>query len=92
MDPPDPFLQAPATKGVEHESGVLESDYPDMERVSYETPEDGFMEALRCMADGTEALSNFPLFWLPKGMHGYADMLERRDGVSAFGRHHCVVR
>ena len=92
MDPPDPFLQALSVKGTEHESDILESDYPEMEQVPYETPEEGFMAALRSMAGGTEALSNFPLFWLPEGMHGYADILERRDGVSAFGQHHYVVR
>ena len=91
-DPPDPFLQALSAKGTEHESDVLESDYPEMEQVSYETPEEGFMEALRSMAGGTEALSNFPLFYLPEGMHGRPDVLGRRDGGSAFGKHHYVVR
>jgi uncharacterized protein len=92
MDPPDPFLQALSARGTEHESDVLESDYPEMEQVAYKTPEEGFMEALRSMAGGTEALSNFPLFYLPEGMHGYADVLERRDGASVFGKHHYVVR
>ena len=92
MDPPDPFLETLSIKGKEHESDILESDYPDMERVLYDTPEEGFMEALRRMAGGTEALSNFPMFWLPAGMHGYTDILERRGGASAFGQHHYTVR
>lgn len=71
---------------------MLESDYPDMEQVAYETPEEGFMQALRSMAGGTGALSNFPPFHLPEGMHGYADVLERRGGASVFGGHHHVVR
>ena len=91
-DPPDPFLQALSAKGVEHESDVLESDYPEMEQVTYKTPEEGFMAALQSMSGGAEALSNFPLFWLPDGMHGYPDVLEKRDGESAFGDHHYVVR
>ena len=91
-DPPDPFLQALSAKGVEHESDTLESDYPEMEKVSYETPEEGFMQALQSMADGARALSNFPMFYLPDGMYGYADVLERRDGESTWGKHHYVVR
>ena len=91
-DPPDPFLQALSAKGIEHESDVLESDYPEMEQVSHETPEEAFMAALQSMAGGTRALSNFPLFYLPDGMHGYADVLEKRDGESVFGKHHYVVR
>lgn len=91
-DSPDPFLRALSAKGVEHESDVLESDYPKTEQVSYATPEEAFMAALRSMAGGTKALSNFPLFYLPEGMYGYADVLERHDGESAFGKHHYVVR
>ena len=92
MDPPDPFLQALSRKGIEHEADVLESDYPEMEKVSYETPEEGFMMALQSMAKGTKALSNLPLFYLPEGMHGYADVLEKQDGDSLWGNHHYAVR
>ena len=91
-DPPDPFLQALSAKGVEHESDVLESDYPERKQVSYETPEEGFMIALKSMAGGAQMLSNPPVFYLPEGMHGYPDVLEKRDGESAFGKHHYVVR
>ena len=91
-DPPDPFLQALSIKGVEHEAEVLESNYPEMEKVSYETPEEGFMQALHSMAAGSKALSNFPMFYLPEGMYGYADVLEKRSGESAWGNHHYVVR
>ena len=91
-DPPDPFLQSLATKGIEHEISVLDSDYPDREEVTYDTPEEGFKLALESMAKGTNALSSPPLFYLPEGMYGYADVLEKRDGASACGKHHYVVR
>ena len=91
-DPPDPFLAALVEKGVEHEEQVLDSDYPEKEQVSFDTPEDGFMFALQSMADGIKALSNFPMFYVPARMHGYADVIERRDGKSAWGGHHYVVR
>lgn len=92
MDPPDPFLEALSTRDIEHESAVLTSDYPNMEKVTYETPEDGFMAALKSMAVGSKAVSNLPLFYLPEGMHGYPDVLEKNAGGSAFGGHHYLVR
>ena len=92
MDPPDQFRQTLADMGSSHESDILESDYPDMERASYETPQEGFLVALESMAKGTEALSNVPLYYKPEGMHGYPDVLERREGGSVFGKHHYVVR
>ena len=91
-DPPDPFLEALSAKGVEHEREVLESDYPGMERVRYATAEEGFMMALQSMAGGSKAISNHPLFYMPEGMAGRADVLERRDGRSVWGGHHYAVR
>ena len=92
MDPPDQFRQTLADMGSRHESDVLESDYPDIARASYETPQEGFLAALESMAKGAGALSNVPIYYMPEGMHGYPDVLERREGDSAFGRHHYVVR
>ena len=71
---------------------MLTSDYPDMEKVTYKTPEDGFMAALESIAAGSKAVLNLPLFYLPEGMHGYPDVLEKNEGVSAFGGHHYLVR
>ena len=91
-DPPDPFLEALSRKGTEHEEGVLASDYPDMERVEFATPQEGFLGALKSMAGGASAISNFPMYYVPARMHGFADVLERRDGRSAWGNYHYVVR
>ena len=92
MDPPDPFLRALSDKGLEHESDVRESDYPHAEDITYETPEDGFLQGLQSMARGVDALSECPLYWLPDGMMGRPDILEKRQGRSVFGAHHYVVR
>ena len=71
---------------------MRESDYPGVEPARYETREDGFMTVLRSMADGIGALVEPPLFWLPEGMMGDPDILEKQDGRSAFGGHHYVAR
>ena len=91
-DPPDPFLQALSVKGMEHEGVVREADHPEMVQVQFDTPEEGFLHALRSMSGGTTALSNPPIFYLPEGMYGYPDLLERRSGVSLWGDYHYVVR
>ena len=91
-DPPDPFRDALSKSGVKHESNILEADYPDLVTVKRKTPEDGFEAALLYMAEGVASLAGFSLFWLPEGLHGYPDVLEKHDGESVFGSHHYVVR
>ena len=91
-DPPDPFRDALSKSGIEHESNMLEADYPDLVTVKRKTREDGFGAALRYMADGATSLAGFSLFWLPEGLHGYPDVLERHEGESVFGSYHYVVR
>lgn len=92
MDPPDPFLQDIITMGIKHEDEVFAADYPGIKTTPHKTPEEGFMAALKSMASGADAILNMPLFYTPKGMHGYPDVLERRAGRSIFGEHHYIVR
>ena len=93
IDPPDPFLASLAVKGNEHEDAVLKSDYPEMETVQYNTNEDGFNMMISEMLDGASAISNFPMFYLPDSMHGYADILEKNeDAPSECGDYHYIVR
>ncbi len=92
MDPPDPFQKALAKKGLEHEDNIMKEDYPEIEQISYDTSEEGFMISLKNMADGKKTLAQFPLFYLPEGMHGYPDVLEKCKGKSIFGDYHYTVR
>lgn len=92
MDLPDHFLQALSDKGHEHESHVVASEYPETKPLTYKTRKGGFMQGLELMAGGADALANVPLYWLPDGMHGSADVLEKLDGGSVFGDHHYVVK
>lgn len=91
-DPPDPFLEALSRRGAEHEEGILSADYPDMRRVGFATPREGFLGALKSMAGGAAAVANPPMYYVPARMHGFPDVLERRYGRSAWGGHHYVVR
>ena len=91
-DKPNPVAKMAAEKRIDHERTVLESTYHDIEKIAYEKSEDGFLLALCSMSRGVEALTKPPMFYLPDGMYGRIDVLERRDGKSAFGDHHYVVR
>ena len=89
-DPPDPYLEGLLQRGIEHEKNILEADYPGLEPPP--RAEEGFMVTLEGMAAGIQAVTQAPLFYLPDGMHGYADILERQRGRSVFGGHHYTVR
>jgi len=91
-DPPDPFLEALKVKGMEHEEEIVTTEYPDMQKTEFRTPEEAFMGAIESMSEGIEAISGGILYYMPLGMHGITDLLERRDGKSAFGNHHYIVR
>lgn len=55
------------------------------------TLEEGFMKALEAMSAGIPAIHGMPMFYLPEGVHGHPDVLEKRRGKSVFGKHHYVV-
>ena len=94
MDSPDSFYQALSVKGIEHEESIRMTDYPDINPMQFDTttPEEGFRHALDSMMDGTNVLSNPPIFYLPDGMYGYPDILERCNGSSLWGDYHYIVR
>ncbi len=88
----DPYLEQLAKVGVEHERQFIEKEYPGTVKLRLDTPEDEFKYALNSMANGAESICGFSLFYLPHGVHGKPDILERRDGASDFGAHHYIVK
>jgi len=44
------------------------------------------------MNKGSKTILNAPLFFMPHGMNGIADVLEREKGKSIFGSYHYVVK
>ena len=92
-DPMDEYLDMLFRQGREHEARILAQRYPGAEPLAGRTEEERFLSALDAMARGAEAIAGAPLFWLPEGLHGRADVLERRDDAgSAFGPWHYVVK
>ena len=80
-------------QGQQHEERTVAKAYPEAETLTYTTPEEGFRLSLEAMRDGIAAMHNVPIFYLPEGLIGRADILERNDGrPSAFGNYHYVVK
>ncbi len=80
-------------QGRTHETQVIENVYPEAEKLAYETPEEGFRMLLEGMNKGVRALCGLPAFYLPEGLMGIFDVVERRDTKpSIFGGYHYVVK
>lgn len=92
-DPITDYMRLLFEQGNAHEENVIEENYPDIEKVKYETLEEGFMLLLEGMAGGVSTLCGVPVFYLPEGLRGIFDVLERRDTApSTFGDYHYVVK
>ena len=80
-------------QGRAHETQVIETEYPEAEKLKYETPEEGFKMLLEGMNKGVMVLCGLPAFYLPEGLTGIFDVVERRDTKpSIFGSYHYVVK
>lgn len=91
--PPDRFQLHLMETGKRHERDLAEDRHPDAEPLEGETDEERFMHVLAGMAGRTPAVLGGPLFYLPEGLWGRLDIIERvDDGASVFGDYHYVVK
>lgn len=92
-DPISEYLKLLMEQGRNHEEQTVASLYPEAEKVTYVKPEEGFKIVLESMRDGVAAVHNAPIFYLPEGLTGRADILERADTHSSvFGDYHFIVK
>ena len=76
-------------QGRTHEAHVIETAYPEAEKLTFETPEEGFRMLLEGMNEGVGVVCGLPVFYLPEGLTGIFDVLERQDTApSIFGLYH----
>ena len=92
MDPDDPYMEQLSEHGGQHEDNVHKHRYPDAKPAVFDTPKDGFRQSIGGMVNGAGTLLGCPLFYLPLGMHGAPDILERANGKSDFGDYHYIVK
>jgi len=92
-DPVNRFQELLFESGGRHERKVVAQLYPHAEAVAWDEPEEGFRLVLDFMASGGPAVHGAPLFFLPDGLHGVVDLIERVDGGSSvFGDFHYEVK
>lgn len=93
MDPITLYDRLLFEQGKEHESKVIEKIYPEAEKLVFTTREEGFKMLLGEMQKGYAGLCGIPAFYLPEGLEGVFDVIERRNThPSIFGDYHYVVK
>jgi predicted RecB family nuclease len=92
-DPLTEFDQLLMEEGKNHENQVLKEKYPGLKKAQFETLEEGFKLVLEAMKRGSNAISGAPIFYLPQGLTGIVDVLEKRTNApSFFGKYHYIVK
>jgi len=80
-------------RGKEHEVQTVQSKYPDMAPIPFITREEGFKMALESMALGSNVMHGMPVFYLPEGLLGEVDILEKsKSEGSVFGKYHYIIK
>ena len=80
-------------RGKEHETQTVHTKYPDMITMPFDNPKDGFRLAIKSMVSGTDALHGMPIYYLPKGLYGIVDILEKSNtNSSIFGKYHYTIK
>ncbi|MXY61098.1 MAG: TM0106 family RecB-like putative nuclease [Cenarchaeum sp. SB0665_bin_23] len=106
MDPYDYSQDLFTRHGHDYEDRLLNKKYPDVphkkhirKKQTYHTQRNpdktrarNLQKTLRRMYDGVESLLEPQLCFLPWGMHGSPDILERRVGESDFGEYHYIIK
>lgn len=91
--PPDRFQQHLMQAGMQHERDLVEDRFPDARPLEGETDEELFRSTIDAMALGAPSVHGGRLFYLPDGVWGRFDIIERVDsGTSRFGDYHYVVK
>ena len=79
-------------KGNDHEVKVVDEMYPNRTSASFDSLEAGFSTTIESMFSGDEILHGMPTYYLPSGIYGIPDILEKskaRDSV--FGDYHYTI-
>jgi predicted RecB family nuclease len=80
-------------KGKEHKIQTVRANYPGISPIQYPTREDGFKVAIESMISGTNALHGIPIYFLPHGLYGEADIMEKSTNYkSIFGDYHYTIK
>jgi len=80
-------------RGNDHEDQTVRDKFPNSVTMPFERPEDGFKLIIDSMVSGTDVLHGAPIYYLPEGVYGIADILEKSDTESSiFGNYHYTIK
>lgn len=80
-------------RGRIHETQTVNDKYPGVVPVQFATREEGFKIALESMVLGTSVIHGMPIFYLPDGLVGEVDVLEKsKSNDSIFGKYHYTIK
>jgi len=80
-------------RGNDHENQTVHAKFPNLVTIPFERPEDGFKLTIDSMVSGTDVLHGAPIYYLPEGVYGIADILEKSDTESSiFGNYHYTIK
>lgn len=80
-------------RGREHEEQTVKEKYPGVVPAQFATREEGFKLALESMVSGTDIMHGMPIFYLPEGLVGEVDVLEKsKSKGSIFGKYHYTIK
>ena len=80
-------------RGNDHENQTVHAKFPNLVTIPFERPEDGFKLTIDSMVSGTDILHGAPIYYLPEGIFGVADILEKSNTESSiFGNYHYTIK
>ena len=92
-DPMDEYNKLLFEQGKAHEKQVIENNYPGLKQVTYATLKEGFKLLLQEMTEGVSVACGLPVFYMPEGLTGIIDVIERRQGhKTIFGNYYYIIK
>ena len=92
-DPMDEYNKLLFEQGKAHEKQVIENNYPGLKQVTYASLEEGFKLLLQEMTEGVSVACGLPVFYMPEGLTGIIDVIERRQGQKTiFGNYYYIIK
>ena len=80
-------------RGNDHETETVRTKYPDITTIQYTNLEDGFKLVIDSMVSGTNGMHGAPIYYLPDGLYGIVDILEKSNTESSiFGNYHYTIK
>ena len=87
------FVELLFQRGKDFEEQYVRDKFPNAVTIPEGMPEDGFKLTIDSMVSGADVLHGAPIYYLPEGVYGIADILEKSNTESSiFGNYHYTVK